>query len=61
MALDIVRRNMGEEAHIYIGDTFDAAKFNDGFWTASQYKDTYLDSHYYHGKFSFLFQFDVRD
>ena len=52
---------MGEEAHIYIGDTFDAAKFNDGFWTAPQYKDTYLDSHYYHGKFSFLFQFDVRD
>jgi len=49
-ALDIVRRNMGEETNIYIGDTFNATKFNDGFWTAQQYSGTFLDSHYYHGK-----------
>ena len=51
LALDIVRKNMGEETNVYIGDIFDAAKFNDGFWTAENYKGTFLDSHYYHGKF----------
>ncbi len=39
---------MGEHTNVYIGDTFNATKFNDGFWTETKYKGTYLDSHYYH-------------
>jgi hypothetical protein len=38
---------------IYIGDIFEAAKFNDGFWQGSKkYENTFLDSHYYHGEFA---------
>lgn len=48
LALDIVRRNMGEHTSIYIGDIFNATKWNDGWWTEEKYKNTYLDSHYYH-------------
>ena len=44
----IVRRNMGEDASLYIGDVFNKTKFNDGFWTDEKDKGTYLDSHYYH-------------
>lgn len=33
---------------MYIGDVFNASKFNDGFWTEEKYKGTYIDSHYYH-------------
>lgn len=36
---------------IYIGDIFEANKFNDGFWQgSSEYDNTFLDSHYYQGK-----------
>lgn len=48
LAFDIVRKNMGEGTNIYIGDVFNATKFNDGFWTDPKYKGTFLDSHYYH-------------
>ena len=35
---------------IYIGDVFEAEKFNDGFWQDPiKYQNTFLDSHYYHG------------
>ena len=43
LALDIVRKNMGESTSIYIGDVFNSTKFNDGFWTEPKYKGTYLD------------------
>jgi len=43
IALDIVRKNMGESTSIYIGDVFNSTNFNDGWWTEPQYKGTYLD------------------
>lgn len=46
-AYDIVRQNM-PGAHVYIGDIFNATKWNDGFWVSPEYEKTYLDSHYYH-------------
>jgi Endoglucanase len=48
LALDIVKRNMGSQTSIYIGDVFNASKWNDGWWTEARFKGTYLDSHYYH-------------
>jgi len=48
MALQIVRKNMGAKTHVYIGDLFNATKWNDGFWTNEKFEGTYLDSHYYH-------------
>ena len=47
--LRIVRTILGPETAVFVGDMFDAGKFNDGFWTDSEehYK-TYLDSHPYH-------------
>jgi glucan 1,3-beta-glucosidase len=48
LALGILRKNMGEDASMYIGDIFNSTKWNDGFWTEEKYKGTYLDSHYYH-------------
>jgi len=47
-ALAIVRKNMGEDTAVYIGDRFNATEWNDGFWTEKEYKGTILDSHYYH-------------
>ena len=46
-AFAIVRKNMGQDASVYIGDLFDAKRWEDGFWTDEKYKGTYLDSHYY--------------
>ena len=59
LAFDIVRKNMGEGTNIYIGDVFNATKFNDGFWTDPKYKGTFLDSHYYHGKLCICHTFDL--
>lgn len=48
--LSIVRATMGEETAVYVGDMFLADEFNDGSWwlDPEKYKNTYLDSHYYH-------------
>ena len=48
LAFEIVRRNMGRHTRVYIGDTFNASKWNDGFWKSQKYEGTFLDSHYYH-------------
>jgi hypothetical protein len=50
LAFELVRKNMGINTNVYIGDTFNATKWNDGFWTKPAHKGTFLDSHYYHGK-----------
>jgi glucan 1,3-beta-glucosidase len=48
-ALDILRNTLGDNVSVFVGDTFRAARFNDGFWTDPEvYHDTYLDSHPYH-------------
>jgi glucan 1,3-beta-glucosidase len=50
-ALQIVRKNMVHDTNVFIGDLFKSSKFNDGFWIdADDYSNTFLDSHYYHGK-----------
>jgi len=48
LSLDIVKRNMGSQTSVYIGDIFNSTKWNDGWWTDPKFKGTYLDSHYYH-------------
>jgi glucan 1,3-beta-glucosidase len=48
MAFDIIRKNMGSDTKIYIGEMFNSTLWNDGYWTDEKYKGTYLDSHYYH-------------
>ena len=48
--LKAVRGVLGQDMVIYIGDIFEANKFNDGFWQGStEYQNTFLDSHYYQG------------
>lgn len=49
-ALKTVRNVMGEDTAVYIGDMFNSSMWNDGWWTDEDYSDTFLDSHYYHGK-----------
>ena len=50
-SLQIVRRNLGENTAVFIGDLFNATQWNNGWWTdRNKYKNTYLDSHYFHGK-----------
>jgi glucan 1,3-beta-glucosidase len=47
--LQIVRRILGPETAVFVGDMFDAGKFNNGFWTDEvEHYNTYLDSHPYH-------------
>jgi len=47
--LQIVRNILGPETSVFVGDMFNAGKFNDGFWTDSiEHYKTYLDSHPYH-------------
>ena len=49
-ALKGVRTIMGQDTAVYIGDMFNATKWNNGWWTDhDQFQNTYLDSHYYHG------------
>jgi glucan 1,3-beta-glucosidase len=51
-AYNIVRETLGKNAAIYIGDMFNATKWNDGWWLDPEaYSNTLLDSHYYHGMF----------
>ena len=47
--LDIVRATLGADTTVYVSDLFQATNFNDGSWwlDASQYNNTFLDSHYY--------------
>lgn len=49
-ARDMIRTVMGQDTHIYIADLFNSTYWNDGSWwaTEDEYKNTYLDSHYYH-------------
>ena len=47
LGLKILRRNMGKDIGIYIGDEFRPDLWND-FWALEEYKGTYLDSHTYH-------------
>jgi glucan 1,3-beta-glucosidase len=47
-ALVAVRDIMGEDTAIYIGDTFNASNWNNGWWVDEDiYSNTYMDSHYY--------------
>ena len=48
--LDIVRTNLGPQAHVYVGDLFKPGLFNNGNWwlNAARYNNTYIDSHHYH-------------
>jgi len=47
--LQAVRNVLGKKMAIYLGDVFEADKFNNGFWQdSSKYENTFLDSHYYH-------------
>eukprot|EP00980_Cylindrotheca_fusiformis_P005008 scaffold1062_cov130-Cylindrotheca_fusiformis.AAC.14 len=47
-AFETVRNIMGQGTHVFMGDMFNATKWNDGWWTDSEHKNTYIDSHYYH-------------
>jgi len=47
IGLELVRKNMGKDASVYIGDSFGDDMWN-GFWTEPEYKGTFLDSHMYH-------------
>ena len=47
VALDIARKNMGNDTAIYISDQFGAWNWNDGYWSGEAYENTYLDSHFY--------------
>lgn len=50
-ALQVVRNAMGDGTAVFIGDMFNASIWNNGWWTdEDNYSNTYLDSHYYHGK-----------
>lgn len=46
LALRGVREVLGPSVHVYIGDMFNATKWNDGYWEDEE--NTFLDSHYYH-------------
>ena len=48
-ALKSVREIMGDGTAVYMSDSFNAATWNDGWWTdPSLHNNTYIDSHYYH-------------
>jgi glucan 1,3-beta-glucosidase len=51
-SLEIVRDGLGSATAVYISDLFNATKWQvDGFWTDEErHSNTFLDSHYYHGK-----------
>jgi len=42
----VLRKELGPDVKIYIGDMFNAKMWNDGFWEDRE--NTFLDSHYYH-------------
>jgi glucan 1,3-beta-glucosidase len=48
-ALKTIRGVMGEDTAVYMADSFNATKWNNGWWTdEDQFSNTFLDSHYYH-------------
>lgn len=47
LAFNAVRKNMGKDTVVYIGDMFNSTKWQ-GWWTDKEYQNTFLDSHYYH-------------
>ena len=48
-AFQIVRSTIGNTTAVFVGDMFQAWRFNDGWWGDSEiHHDTYLDSHPYH-------------
>jgi glucan 1,3-beta-glucosidase len=47
-ALQGIRSILGPDTSVYLGDMFNATKWNDGWWLNET--NTFLDSHYYHGK-----------
>ena len=55
-ALAILRKNMGPATSVYVGDIFNSTRFADGWWTDEKYENTFLDSHYYHGRFIIIRQ-----
>lgn len=48
-AFEVIRRILGRDTHVFVGDMFNATKWNDGWWTGPKYTNTHIDSHYYHG------------
>jgi glucan 1,3-beta-glucosidase len=57
-ALKAVRNAMGMNTSVYIGDMFNSTNWNNGWWTdEDEFTDTFLDSHYYHGKWGYSFGF----
>lgn len=46
LAFDIVRRNMGDDAAVYIDDMFNPWGWNDT-WYEEKYENTFMDSHIY--------------
>jgi glucan 1,3-beta-glucosidase len=48
-ALTLVRDTLGNTTSVIIGDLFNATVWDNGYWEREPH--TYLDSHYYHGKF----------
>mmetsp|Transcript_16937 Transcript_16937/g.36962 ORF Transcript_16937/g.36962 Transcript_16937/m.36962 type:complete len:581 (+) Transcript_16937:94-1836(+) len=46
---EIVRENLGRNAHVYVSDLFQPGLFNTGSWwlDPAKYHGTYLDTHYY--------------
>ena len=47
-ALQGIRKILGNQTAVYMGDMFNATKWNDGSWWVNE-DHTFLDSHYYHG------------
>jgi glucan 1,3-beta-glucosidase len=43
--LDIVRRSMGNDTAVFVGDMFQSWRFNNGFWADEE--NTFLDTHQY--------------
>ena len=41
--LELVRKNMGDDVSVYVGDRFQPWDFKDGWWADESYKGTYLD------------------
>lgn len=46
-ALQGIRKILGNQTAVYMGDMFNATKWNDGSWWVNE-DHTFLDSHYYH-------------
>ena len=49
-AFQKVRTILGTDTAVYVGDLFNATIWNTGWWSDKEHENTFLDSHYYHGK-----------